>query len=70
MLLHTAAYVLMQAVRARLQATELARAQVGTLRLLKVKARITESVRRVLVRLPSAYALAGLWPRQTRAAPT
>jgi hypothetical protein len=71
LLLHAAAYVLMQAVRARLEGTELARAQVGTLRLrlLKVGARITESVRRVLVQLPSAYAWAYLWPRLARAAP-
>lgn len=71
LLLHAAAYVLMQHMRSLLQTSELARAQVGTLRLrlLKVGARITESVRRVLVQLPSAYAWAYLWPRLARAAP-
>jgi hypothetical protein len=72
LLLHAAAYVLMQKMRSLLQGSELARAQVGTLRLrmLKVGARITESVRRVLVQLPSAYGWAYLWPRLARAAPT
>jgi hypothetical protein len=72
LLLHAAAYVLMQQMRAMLHDTELARAQVGTLRLrlLKVGARITQSVRRVLVQLPSAYAWVYLWPRLARAAPT
>jgi hypothetical protein len=72
LLLHAAAYVLMQHMRSMLQDSELARAQVGTLRLrlLKVGARITESVRRVLVQLPSAYGWADLWPRLARAAPT
>lgn len=72
LLLHAAAYVLVQQMRSMLRDTELARAQVGTLRLrlLKVGARITESVRRVLVQLPSAYAWADLWPRLARAAPT
>lgn len=72
LLLHATAYVLMQQMRSRLQGTDLARAQVSTLRLrlLKVGARITESVRRVLVQLPSAYAWIDLWPRLARAAPT
>ncbi len=72
LLLHAAAYVLMQKMRSMLSDTELARAQVGTLRLrlLKVGARVKESVRRVWVRLPSAYAWASLWPRLARAAPT
>lgn len=57
LLLHGAAYVLLQALRARLVGTPLARAQVGTLRLklLKVGAQIRESARRFLVSLPSAY---------------
>jgi len=72
LLLHAAAYVLMQHMRSLLQHTELSRAQVATLRLrlLKVGARITESVRRVLVQLPSAYAWAYMWPPLARAAPT
>ncbi len=65
LLLHAAAYVLMQTMRSLLQGTRLATAQVGTLRLrmLKVGARILESVRRVCVHLPTAYAYADLWPR-------
>ena len=71
LLLHAAAYVLMQAMRAALAGTELARAQVATLRLylLKVGARIRESVRRVLVQLPSAYPWFELWHRLARAGP-
>ena len=71
LLLHAAAYILMQAMRAALAGTELACAQVTTLRLrlLKVGARIQESVRRVLVQLPSAYPWAYLWPRLARAGP-
>jgi hypothetical protein len=71
LLLHAAAYVLMQQMRSMLQHTEFARAQVGTLRLrlLKVGARITESVRRVLVQLPSAYGWASVWPLLARAGP-
>jgi len=71
LLLHAAAYVLMQAMRKLLAGTELARAQVATLRLylLKVGARIRESVRRVLVQLPSAYPWFELWHRLARAGP-
>jgi hypothetical protein len=71
LLLHAAAYVLMQAMRAGLAGTELACAQVTTLRLrlLKVGARVSESVRRVLVHLPSAYPWFELWPRLARAGP-
>jgi hypothetical protein len=71
LLLHAAAYMLMQAMRAALAGTEFARAQVSTLRLrlLKVGARIRESVRRVWVQLPSAYPWAHLWPRLARAGP-
>jgi len=65
LLLHAAAYMLMQAMRAALSGTEYARAQVSTLRLrlLKVGARVRESVRRVLVQLPSAYPGMNLWAR-------
>jgi hypothetical protein len=71
LLLHAAAYVLMQAMRRLLSGTELARAQVSTLRLrlLKVGARVRESVRRVSVSLPSAYPWFNLWPGLARAGP-
>jgi hypothetical protein len=58
LLLSAAAYVLLQAVRrTALAGTELARAQVGTIRLklLKVAARVRLSVRRVLFQLASSY---------------
>jgi hypothetical protein len=72
LLLHAVAYVLMQAMRKLLAGTEFARAQVNTLRLylLKVGARIRESVRRVWVQLPSAYPWFYLWHRLAQAAPT
>lgn len=71
LLLHAAAYVLMQTMRAMLAGTELACAQVETLRfrLLKVGARIIESARRVWVHLPSAYPWMQFWSRLARAAP-
>lgn len=71
LLLHVAAYLLMQRLRTRLQGTELAKAQVATLRLrlLKVGACVIESVRRVRVHLPTAYAWADLWPLVVSAAP-
>jgi len=71
LLLHAAASVLLQAMRAALAGTELACAQINTLglRLLKVGALIRESVRRVLLHLPSAYPWAHLWPRLARAGP-
>jgi len=71
LLLHSAAYLLLQGMRAALAGTELAHAQVTTLRLrlLKVGARVVESVRRVWLHLPSAYPWAYLWPRLARAGP-
>jgi hypothetical protein len=68
LLLHAAAYLLFQHLRAQLAGTELARAQVSTLRLrlLKVGARVRESVRRVWVQLPQAYAGLALWERVLR----
>jgi hypothetical protein len=71
LLLHASAYVLMQAMRVALAGTEFARGQVATLRLrlLKVGARVHESVRRVLVQLPSAYPWFDLWHRLARAGP-
>jgi len=67
LLLHAAAYVLLQAMRRGLVGTELACAQAVTLqlRLLKVGARVVESVRRVRVSLPSAYPWLHLWRRLT-----
>ena len=58
LLLAAAAYLLMSHLRrAALRGTELARAQVGTLRLklLKVAARVVTSVRRVMFHLSSSY---------------
>jgi hypothetical protein len=58
LLLSSAAYVLVQALRrTALAGTELARAQVGTIRLklLKVAARVVVSVRRVAFHLSSSY---------------
>jgi hypothetical protein len=58
LLLSSAAYVLVQALRrTALAGTELARAQVGTIRLklFKVAARVVVSVRRVVFQLASSY---------------
>lgn len=69
LLLHAAAYVLFQALRRALAGTELAKAQVSTLRLrlLKVGARVRESVRRVWVQLPQAYGGIIYWRRLAEA---
>ena len=64
LLLSAAAYVLVEAVRRlALAGTELARAQVSTirLRLLKVAGLVQVSVRRVYVRLASGFPLPGLF---------
>ncbi len=60
---HSAAYLLLHALRSHLQGTELASAQFDTirLRLLKVGARVRQSVRRVLVRAASVYPEQHLW---------
>lgn len=60
-----AAYGLFQELRWRLRRTELRHAQVGRLRtvLLKVGARVVESVRRVVFHLPTRYAFRELWIR-------
>jgi hypothetical protein len=57
LLLHTAAYCLFWLLRHHLQGTELATAQVNTLRLklLKIGARIRETSRRIWVHLSSGY---------------
>jgi len=58
-----AAYVLFQELRHRLARTDLARAQVGTLRerLLKIGAVVRESVRRIVLSLPASYPWKKLW---------
>ena len=74
LLLHTAAYSLFWLLRRHLQGTELATAQVNTLRLklLKIGARIRETSRRIWVHLASGYPyrelLAGLL-KNLRASP-
>jgi len=62
-LLYVAAYLLWVALRECLAGTELAQAQVFTLRerLLKVAGFVTHSVRRVLIRCPQAYPWPKLW---------
>jgi hypothetical protein len=58
-----AAYVLFQELRVRLPKTDLARAQVGTLRekLLKLGAVVKESVRRIVVSFPASAPWKQLW---------
>jgi len=64
-LLTAAAYVLMQELRRDAAGTELARAQVATLRerLLLLSARVVESARRLVVRLSRACASRRAWRR-------
>lgn len=64
-LLTAAAYALYQQLRHGVRHTELARAQVGTLRdrLIKVSAIIKESVRRLLVVLPENFGWYDIWTR-------
>jgi len=59
------AYVLFQELRTSLRSTELERAQVGTLRLrlLKIGATVTESVRRIVISMPSSFPWKDLWRR-------
>ena len=58
-----AAYVLFQELRLRLPRTDLARAQVGTLRekLIKIGAVVKESVRRIVLSFPASYPWKKLW---------
>lgn len=58
-----AAYVLFQELRVRLPKTDLARAQVGTLRekLIKIGAVVKESVRRIVLSFPASYPWKRLW---------
>jgi hypothetical protein len=62
-ILHTAAAVLMGAIQKAAQTTRYSKAQVGTLRLriLKVGARVVESVRRVWLHLSTAYPDKDAW---------
>lgn len=62
-LLTSVAYVLYQELRAALHGTEMARSMVATLRLrlLKIGASITESVRRVVVSMPSSHPWQDWW---------
>ncbi len=71
LLLHAAAYLLVQALQQQLTGTELETAQVGTLRLklLKVGVRVRERVRRVALSLPSAYPYLSFWERCLRVGP-
>jgi len=64
-LMTAAAYVLFQELRGALHGTELRRAMVATLRLrlLKIGATITESVRRVVLSMPSSHPWKDLWRR-------
>lgn len=64
-LLTAAAYVLMQELQLRAARTELARAQVWTLRdrLLKIGARLVVSVRRLVLHLPSSFPWLTPWRR-------
>jgi hypothetical protein len=74
LLLHAAAYLLWTLFRRMLAGTELASAQVGTLRLrlLKVGVRVVQTARRVWLHLASSYPWAELWnllARRLRAGP-
>ncbi len=62
-LLTAAAYVLFQELRGALRGTALARAMVATLRLklLKIGATVKESVRRVVISMPSHHPWKDLW---------
>ncbi len=63
LILHAAAFVLIQAIRRLLSGTELAAAQAGTIRtkLLKVGARVKETTRKIWVKLPTSYPYQRTW---------
>ncbi len=63
LLLHSAAFILMQALRRLLAGTEMAVAQAGTLRtkLLKVGVRVRETTRRIRLMMPSSYPYTAFW---------
>lgn len=74
LLLHAVAYLLWTVARQLLAGTELASAQVGTLRLrlIKVGVRVVQTARRVWLHLASSYPWAELWnllARRLRAGP-
>jgi len=64
-LMSAAAYVLMQEIRLQARNTDCARAQVTTLRerLIKLGARVVESVRRIVIHLPETFAYSRTWHR-------
>jgi hypothetical protein len=64
-LMTAAAFVLFQELRWRLRATEAGRSTVARLRdmLVKVAARVTESVRRIVCHMPTHHAWRDLWQR-------
>lgn len=63
LILHSAAFVLLQALRKLLAGTEFAAAQVSTLRtrLLKVAVRVRETTRRIWLMMPTSYPLKEVW---------
>jgi hypothetical protein len=63
LILHSAAFVLLQALRKLLAGTEFAHAQASTLRtrLLKVGVRVRETTRRIWLMMPTGYPLKKLW---------
>jgi hypothetical protein len=65
LLLHAAAYILMQALRKLLNGTEFAKAQVSTLRvkLLKVAVRVRQTTRRIWLMMPTSFPLKDIWLR-------
>src|SRR5207253_2603820 len=68
LILHVAAYMLIQTMQEALAGTALAAAQAGTLRvkLLKVAARVLVRCRVVRVQLPTSYPWQALWRRLVR----
>lgn len=67
-LLTTAAYALLQEIRLQAKHTAFARAQVTTVReqLLKLSARLEQSVRRIVIHLPQSFAYLDAWCRIAR----
>jgi hypothetical protein len=63
LILHAAAFVLLQGLRKLLAGTEFANAQASTLRgrLLKVGVRVRETTRRIWLMMPTSYPLKELW---------
>jgi hypothetical protein len=64
-LMTAAAYALLQEIRLQAKDTSLGRAQVSTLRekLLKLSARVEESVRRIVIHLPETFAYKSEWTK-------